>query len=122
MSITQMNFVDLARAYCERQYSTPQKLLDSLRSQKGLYQLTGWFVAECHVLDSSRMGSWVLIPYGPNNSFKAIADQPFSPRGLASDLSVAVAFLLAADLPEELPASLKDWQEPPESAGKRKRA
>lgn len=114
-------FSQLASRYCERQDSTPTALLFVLESKVIEYQPDGFFLAECQMLDSSSLGSLVILPYGPRNTFKEVPSAPFSPRGLASDMSVAVAFMPAADLPKELPADLANWK-PPEQPKKAKRS
>ncbi len=96
--IEQMPFSVFAEKYCERQQSTPEKLLDILRSQLAQYQCDGWFMGEAALMDSSWFGSRVIVPYGPNNTFKTIPDHPFSPRGLASDTSVVIGFLPADEI------------------------
>lgn len=94
MTLRQLaSFDELAKEYCERQQSTPTELRSILQSQIDRFNPDGWFLAECQVLDSSLLGSYVILPYGPNNTFRNVPDHPFSPRGLASDMSVAVAFL-----------------------------
>lgn len=100
MVVQELSFVDFAGRYCGRQQSTPDKLLRILREQKKKYQPVGWMLLECQVMDSSRMGSLTILPYGPNNSLKSPPAQPFSPRGLASDTSVVIALLPAENLPD----------------------
>ena len=95
-------FDAFAARYCERQVQTPEGLREVLSRQAEEFQPDGWFLAECVMLDSSYRGSLVIFPYGPRNTFKEVPDasRPFSPRGLASDQSVAVAYLVRGDLPE----------------------
>jgi len=92
-------FAEFAARYCERQDSTPAELLTTLKRQKESFRLEGWLLLECHVLDSSRLGSYTVLPYGPDNTYKAPPDHPVSPRGLASDMSVVVALLPASEVP-----------------------
>lgn len=113
MPCEKYDYHTLATRYCARQESTPQALLDVLLTQNERYKPDGFLLAEAQNFDSCYFGSLVIFPYGPNNTLKAIPATPFSPRGLASDTSVAVAYLSAADLPAELPESLKGWQPPP---------
>lgn len=101
MTLNKLTFPEFARIYCERQEQTPSGLRGILTMQRAAYSPTGWFLAECQMLDSSYMGSLVILPYGPNNTFKDIPTHPFSPRGLASDMSVAVAYMLVEDLEEK---------------------
>jgi hypothetical protein len=53
---------------------------------------------ECVDLSSSRLGSYVILPYGPRNTYKEPPTKPISPRGLASDMSIVVAILKSEDL------------------------
>lgn len=94
----ELTFAEFARRYCERQENTPEVLKEILTTQKERFKPDGWFLAECQMMDSSRLGSLVILPYGPMNTFKEIPTRPFSPRGLASDMSVAVAFVKAENL------------------------
>lgn len=89
-----LTFDEFAKRYCARQESTRGELLDTLRAQRQKFNPTGWMLLECQVLDSSRLGSYTILPYGPNNTFKEPVSRPVSPRGLASDISVVVALLL----------------------------
>lgn len=100
MATEELSFAAFARRCCERQDQTPTRLLEIFRGQEAAYAPVGWFMAECQLLDSSRAGDLTVLPYGPNNTFKEPPSAPFSPRGLASDTSVAVAHCLAASLPE----------------------
>lgn len=95
-----LTFDQLAIRYCDRQVQTPAVLLEILKKQKAKYQPIGWFLAECQMFDSSVFGSLVIYPYGSNNTCKEIPTTPFSPRGRASDMSAAVAYTLADELPE----------------------
>ena len=90
MEIPALSFDEFAARYCERQVSTPQALRKKLQEQIALYKPDGWFMAECQVLDATCLGRLCILPYGANNTFKEIPQTPFSPRGLASDTSVAV--------------------------------
>ena len=92
-TVPRLNFADFAAKYCERQEQTPDGLRTILEKQKQTYQPEGWFMLECQMLDSSRLGSLTILPYGPNNTFKVIPEHPVSPRGLASDMSVVCAVL-----------------------------
>lgn len=94
-----LTFDEFARRYCERQECEPDALKATLNAQKLRYAPTGWMLLECQVMDSSRMGSLVILPYGPSNTWKEPPTRPISPRGLASDMSTVAAILLAKDLP-----------------------
>lgn len=92
-TIPTLNFPDFAAKYCERQEQTPDGLKAVLTAQKSKFNPEGWIMLECQMLDSSRLGSLAILPYGPNNTFKAIPEHPVSPRGLCSDMSVVCAVL-----------------------------
>lgn len=98
-----MQFDEFAAKYCDRQEMTPEGLRATLMSQKKRFRCDGWVLLECQVLDSSYLGQLVIVPYGPDNTYKSPPDRPVSPRGLASDTSVVVGTLLAADLPGKQP-------------------
>lgn len=87
MTIEHLTKAELIRRYCETQDSTPEKLESTLESLIQRYQPVGFMLLRCIVLDSSRLGQRVIVPYGPRNSLKHVPDSPFSPRGLASDIS-----------------------------------
>lgn len=106
-----MTFDEFAVKYCERQKSTPAELLVTFKAMCATYKPIGFFMAEAQLMDSSYFGSLVALPYGgPENTFKEVPSHPFSPRGLASDTSVAVAYVLA----DELPAEAAPWDAPPD--------
>ena len=96
--IESLGFAQFAAKYCERQEQTPDGLRERLTAQKQRYQPEGWFMLECAMLDSSRLGSLTILPYGPQNTFKTVPDHPVSPRGLASDMSVVCAILPATEI------------------------
>jgi len=83
-------FEEFAKLYCERQVQTPDGLREVLTAQKAKFNPAGWMLLECQMLDSSRMASLTILPYGPNNTYKEIPSHPISPRGLASDMSVVI--------------------------------
>lgn len=96
--IPRLTFGQMAGKYCEKQESEPGELRDRLFEQKQNYQPTGWMLLEAALLDSSYCGQLTILPYGPRNTFKEIPDHPISPRGLASDMSVVVGYMLTEDL------------------------
>ena len=100
MTVPELSFADFAAKYCERQESTPENLKGIFTRQTELYHPDGWMLLECHMLDSSRMGSLTILPYGGTATHKVVPDRPVSPRGLASDMSVVVAILKAERLNE----------------------
>lgn len=89
----ELNFEEFIRRYCGRQEQTPEGLSAILAKQKRVYDPDGWMLLECQVMDSSRLGEYVILPFGPNNTFKEVPDHFISPRGLASDISAVVAVL-----------------------------
>lgn len=82
----------LIALYCKSQDCTPEDLEKRLESQKQEWHPIGFMLLKCEVFDSSRFGDRVILPFGPNNTFKEIPDHPISPRGLASDISVVEAW------------------------------
>ena len=99
--IEYLKFDEFARRYCERQEQTPGGLHEVLETQKEAFTPTGWMLLECQMMDSSRMGEYTILPYGPRNTFKSVPDHPISPRGLASDMSTVVAAMLVSELRKE---------------------
>lgn len=93
-----MTYKEFAARYCERQVDTPEDLYAALEAQQRIYQTEGWMLLECVDLSSSRLGHYVILPYGPKNTYKEPPTKPISPRGLASDMSVVVATLKAEEL------------------------
>ena len=91
-------YKEFAARYCQSQHSTPENLYAALEAQQRGYSPDGWMLLECIDLSSSRLGSCVILPYGPNNTYKQPPTKPISPRGLASDMSVVVALLDSASL------------------------
>ena len=67
-----LSFKDFAARYCETQESTPEKLAEIFKKQTSKFEPTGWFLSVCQDMGSSRLGNQVILPYGPNNSYKEI--------------------------------------------------
>jgi len=97
----QMTFKEMATLYCERQVNTVEGVRKILLDQKRKFAPDGWALLECQQMDSSRFASMVILPYGPNNTYKEPPDHPISPRGLASDMSVVVGVLTLDELTKE---------------------
>lgn len=95
-----MTFDELAALYCARQEQTQHGLRLIFEAQHDRYNTDGWMLLECAMLDSSRLGSLTILPFGPNNTYKKCLDEGevMSPRGLASDMSVCIGWLDAGDL------------------------
>ncbi len=113
MSAKQVSWNEFAARYVERQVSTVDELRGKLEIQMGMYKPLGFFIAQCQMLGSSRLGSMVVLPYGPNNTFKTVPDFAFSPRGLASDMSTAEFFVTIEDFiaggPKPIPAGPRSF-------------
>ena len=98
--VKQMTWEQFSHSFCERQdQTTPDGLKLVLRDQKSKYHPDGWMLLECQMMDSSRLGEYTILPYGPNNTYKTIPEHPVSPRGLCSDMSIVAGVLLTSDLP-----------------------
>ena len=88
-----LTFDEFAALYCKTQQSSKSELRRRLTVQAGQYKPNGWVLLECRVLDSSRLGERVILPYGPENTLTEIPDHPVSPHGLESDQSVVIGVL-----------------------------
>ena len=99
MTVPLKTWEEFASRYCETQDSTPEALTEILRSQVSQYNPVGFFMGEAQLMDSSWYGQVVILPFGPRNTYKAVPEQPFSPRGLASDASVVIGWMPAEDVP-----------------------
>ena len=71
---------------------TAEELNAKLAAIAAKREVAGWFLAECLVMDSSYFGQRIILPFGPGCTFQQPPVKPFSPRGLASDTSVAIAY------------------------------
>ena len=100
--IPELNFRNFSDKYCERQENDYFQLLETLGKQNETYAPDGWVMLECQMMDSGRMGSLTILPFGPNNTYKTVPDHPVSPRGLASDMSVVVAIVKRDSLLEAI--------------------
>lgn len=96
-SIPTLNFSDIATIYCCHQDQIPERLRVTLEEQRQKFSPDGWMLLQCVDMCSSYLGSYTLLPYGPNNSYKSVPEHPISPRGLASDMSTVVAILKVED-------------------------
>lgn len=96
--IASLSYRDFAARYCQRMENTPEDLYATLEGQQRQWHPDGWMLLECVDLASSRLGHYVILPFGPNNTYKTPPTRPISPRGLASDMSSVVAILKAEDL------------------------
>lgn len=82
---------ELITRYCKTQAANPKMTLQRLAQIEAHHGVAGWVLLECVMLDSSKMGERTILPYGPGCTLKTVPDQPMSPRGLASDMSVVIA-------------------------------
>lgn len=99
MKIDKMTWADFSARYCKSQDETPERLAARLRMHLHKYEPDGFFLAEAQLFDSSWFGTVVILPFGSQNTFKTVPDHPFSPRGLASDTSMAIGYIDAKDVP-----------------------
>jgi hypothetical protein len=93
-----MSFDEMAAKYCGRQESTPSQLRANLINRIEQYKPDGFMLLECQMMDSRSLGNLVILPYGPNNTYRTIPTHPVSPRGLASDMSVVVGWMHADEV------------------------
>jgi hypothetical protein len=96
----QMTWAEFSKEYCTRQEQTPDGLARVLRTQSTRYNSEGFMLLQCEMLDSSRLGEYVILGFGGTHTFKTIPTHPVSPRGLASDMSMVKGWIPATDLPE----------------------
>lgn len=94
-----MTWYDFSSRYCKTQLQTPEVLARRLRKQIDQYEPEGFFLGEAQLFDSSWFGQVVILPFGPNNTFKKPPTKPFSPRGLASDTSMSIGYIERKDVP-----------------------
>ena len=69
-----------------------------LQIVKRNYAPEGFFLMECHMMDSSSLGRRTILPYGGASTCETVPDHPMSPKGLASDMSVVIATMLVEEL------------------------
>jgi hypothetical protein len=91
-------FDRFAQRYCETQMQSPEGLREVLKAQVSRFNPTGFMLLECQMMDSSLLGQCVILPYGPNNTYKEVPTHPLSPRGLASDMSVVILTIPASEV------------------------
>jgi hypothetical protein len=93
-----MTFEELAAVYCETQECEPHELEEKLIVIAERDKPIGFMLLQCVMMDSSYFGSHTIMPFGPNNTHKELPDLPISPRGMASDMSIVVGVMPAAQL------------------------
>ena len=94
----ELPYAEFSALYCDTQVQTPGGLANVLHRQLQLLNPEGWFIARCVMLDSSRLGTRVILPFGGKATHSVVPDGTFSPRGLASDISEAEAWTSTASL------------------------
>lgn len=100
--MSQMTWEEFSRLYCETQEQTPEGLRAILERQTQRFQPTGFLLARCVMMDSSYFGTRVILPYGGSATRQEVPTRPFSPRGLASDMSEVEGVLLTSDFTAEV--------------------
>lgn len=93
-----MTFDDFSKAYCDTQEQDPEGLRKVLANQVEVFHPEGWILFRFCDFCSHRFGQHVILPYGPNNTLKAVPEGIFHPYGLASDSAEVVGVLPAAGL------------------------
>ncbi len=96
--VAEVKFEAFAAVYCAQQEQTIKGLYKILRGQKLTLKPDGWMLLECVMLDSSRHGGFVILPFGGKATYSEIPNRPISPRGLASDMSVVRAILRSKEI------------------------
>lgn len=87
MKPVDVSFDELVRLFCERTKTEPAALKERLYGLQH-FSPDGLMLLECQQMDSSSFGSRCILPFGGSSSLPGIPEGPFSPRGLASDMSV----------------------------------
>lgn len=100
--IPRMTIAALISKYCERSDSSTGELDVILRKQRRIYEPIGWILLECQNMSSSHAGQYAILPYGPENTVKALPlpTDLISPRGVARDTSTVIGFALADEVSE----------------------
>jgi hypothetical protein len=101
-------FQEFAKLYCDTQEQTPEGLREVLVEQRKRYQPDGWVLLQFVDFSSSRLGQHVILPYGPNNTYKAVPTGIVHPYGLASDSAEVVSVLAVDALPSKPGGALLD--------------
>ena len=83
----ELNFDEAAELYLDSQEGNKAELKANLEQKQLRFKPDGFMLLRCIMMDSSRRGERVIIPYGGTATYKTVPTQPISPRGLASDMS-----------------------------------
>jgi hypothetical protein len=89
---------DFVARYCERQECEPDELVGQLKNIRTRFNADGFMLLVCHDFNSSRMGSYTILPFGGSATYQEVPSRPISPRGLASDMSVVESWIDANEL------------------------
>lgn len=92
-----MEWDEFSSVYCTVNEMDPDGLRAVLQAQADRYIPEGWFLARCELMDSSRFGQVVILPFGGGATFQSIPAGMFSPRGQASDMSTVVGSITLED-------------------------
>jgi hypothetical protein len=92
MSARQVTRLELIAAYCDTQSAERAEVESALDEITARFSPDGFVLLECRMLDSSHCGERVVLPYGGGATLQEVPDSPLSPRGFASDMSVALLF------------------------------
>jgi len=71
-----MSFIEFAERYLETQVSSVPDLFHTLKEQRSRYHPEGWMMLECQMFDTTKFMQKVILPYGPNNTYKE-AEPPY---------------------------------------------
>lgn len=86
-----IGYCELLRRYLVTQEGTDESLKAQLDKVEDLFDPDGLMLVQAQIMGSSWYGQHVILPYGPQCTYKQVPDHPITPRGLASDTSVVVA-------------------------------
>lgn len=92
----------MVRRYCETQEMEPEELNRILDKKHDEYKCDGFMLLRCVMMDSSRLGSRTILPFGGTSTYGEVPDGCISPRGLASDMSEVEAVYKWGQTLEEL--------------------
>ena len=81
------DFKEFAALYHETQQGDEASLRADLKNKISMFKPDGFMILRCVMMDGSRFGQRVIIPYGGSATHKTVPKQHVSPRGLASDMS-----------------------------------
>lgn len=100
MAIEIMEWEQFSSRYCETQDTTPEELADRLQGVALRFRPTGFLLLRVCMMDCRRFGERTIVPYGGNATIQTIPAKPFSPRGLASDMSEVEGVIALSAIPK----------------------